>query len=130
MIRALKVVMIVFGVIMILVGLANLIVPDLQTQMHGVPEGPGYTKWMAAMFGAALVIVGVWVIVAGRDPLQHIYWVKFLITWCIVALVIHIYSIIQGYVDFSQAGVSIIIDGVFAVLLLAFYPWRAVRISE
>jgi hypothetical protein len=45
----------------------------------------------------------------------------------ILAVVISSYSIIQGAVDFSQIGIGIIQDGVFAVALLAFYPWRAAR---
>jgi hypothetical protein len=55
--------------------------------------------------------------------------VKFVITLCILAVVADVYSIIKGYVDFSQIPGYIIIDSLFAVLLLAFYPWRAKAIS-
>ncbi len=33
----------------------------------------------------------------------------------------------QGFVTFSQAGGGIIIDGVFAVAFLAFFPWRVAK---
>jgi hypothetical protein len=69
--------------------------------------------------------VGVWVIVASRDPLRHISWVKFVITMSIIAVIAGVYSIIQGYVEFSQVMVSTLFDGISAVVFLALYPWRA-----
>lgn len=130
MIKALKVTMIVFGVIVVLVGLANIFVPGLWAGMHGMEESTGYLKWLTALIGAVSITAGVWIIVAGRDPLRHIHWVKFAIMWCILALVIHVYSIIKGYVEFSQIAGFIIVDGGFAVALLALYPWRAARSSQ
>ena len=85
MIKALKVVMIVFGVLLILMGIINLFMPEQWAEMHGMGGGPSYVKWMAALSGVFVITVGFWVIVAGRDPIRHINWVKFLITFCIEA---------------------------------------------
>ena len=60
----------------------------------------------------------------------NIYWVKFAITKTVLFVVVELYLIIQGYVDFNQIVAAIILDGVFAVLFLVLYPWRAARISE
>ena len=130
MTKALKVVMIVFGVVLILMGLINIILPEQWAGMHGMGGGPSYVKWMSTLSAVFVILVGFWVIVAGRDPLRHIDWVKFVIMFCILAVVADIYSIIRGYVDFSQIPGYVITDGVFAVVFLALYPWRAARSDE
>jgi hypothetical protein len=130
MTRALKVAMIVIGVIMILLGLNCVFNPDGVAEMHGLAESIGAFKWLAAVFGASLITIGVWAIVAGRDPLRNIYMVKLIITLSILFLVVNIYSTIQGYLDFSAVLPHIILDVVFAAALLICYPWRAARHSE
>ena len=122
--------MIIFGVLVVLSGLADIIIPDQVKELYGLGETADYVNWMGALLGAAYIAAGFWIIIAGRDPLRHINWVKFVITWCILTVVINVYSITQGYVDFSQNGGSIIFDAVFAVVFLALYPWRAARSSE
>jgi hypothetical protein len=130
MTKALKVVMIVLGVILILMGLINILMPDLVAETHGIAESTGYIKWLGAILGVFFITAGVWVVIVGRDPLRNIYWVKFLITLCILGIVANIYTIGRGYVDFSQVVQHIILDAIFAVALLVLYPWRAARSGE
>ena len=127
MIRALKVVLIVYGVIHISFGLALIVVPHQAASMMGFGEIAGFGAYTAALWGAGLLAASVWVIAAGRDPLRHITWVKFVILLSVLRLVVQLYSFVQGSVDFSQAGVGIIIDAVFAAAFLVFYPWCAAR---
>jgi len=129
MIRALKVTMIVWGIIGILFGLAFIFVPYELGGMLGYEEGPDYVPYFLASLGGCFIAVSVFLIAAARDPLRHIYWVKFAILWSILGVVIGLYSIIRGYVDFGQAGMGVILDAVFAVAFLVFYPWRAVKSS-
>ena len=124
MIRALKVVLIVFGVIEIVLGLLLVIFPDQAASMSGVS---GYLKYTMASLGICLIAPGVFLIVAARDPLRHINWVKFAILWCILGVVGGLYSIVRGAADFSQVGMQIIMDAVFAVVFLALYPYRAAQ---
>ena len=86
-----------------------------------------YTKYFMALCGISFIAPGVWLVVAGRDPLRHITWVKFAVLWSILAVVAGLYSIVQGVVNFNQAGTGIILDAVFAVAFLVLYPYRAVR---
>jgi hypothetical protein len=72
MIRALKVVLIVFGVIEILLGLSLVIFPDQAASMAGVSEVSGYLIYTMASLGICLIAPGVFLIVAARDPLRHI----------------------------------------------------------
>ena len=133
MIRGLKVTLIVFGAISILTGLAHIIFPYQLLSMMGFGEIPDVCRpvaYVMAMVGISFIAPGVWLIAAGRDPLRHITWVKFAILWCILAVVAGLYSITQGVVDFSQVGMVIILDAVFAVVFLALYPYRAARSSQ
>ena len=129
MIQALKVTMIVWGIIGILFGLAFIFVPYELGGMLGYEKGPDYVPYFLASLGGCFIAVSVFLIAAARDPLRHIYWVKFAILWSILGVVIGLYSIIRGYVDFGQAGMGIILDAVFAVAFLIFYPWRVVKSS-
>lgn len=130
MIKALKVLLIIIGVVYILVGLATIIIPDQWAALGGIEEISAYERWLLAVLGASFIAAGVWVIVAWRDPLRHINWVKFVILKSILTVVVGVYLITQDYVDFSQVGPVIILDAVFTVALLALYPWRAARSGE
>ncbi len=127
MIRGLKGVLTLYGAILILLGLMFIVAPDQAASMMGFVEITDLGVYIAALCGAGFVTAGVWLIVAGRDPLRHITLVKFAILWSLLAVVAGLYSIVQGVADFSQAGPGIIIDGVFAMAFLAFYPYRAAR---
>ncbi len=127
---ALKVVMIVYGVVLVIMGLMNMTMHDLVSGLYGIGQMPGFVLWMGSIIGALLLSIGVWVIVAGRDPLRNIYLVKLIITKAILGVVVTVYAILVGYVEFSQVGGIIILDAVFAVALLALYPWRAASLEE
>ena len=125
MLKALKVTMIVWGVFHIILGLAFIFVPEELGEMFGyTEEGPEYMLSFLASLGVGMIAPGVFVIVAARDPVKHILWVKFAILCAVLTLVVELYSVIQGYVTFDQAMMSIILPAVFAAALLVFYPWR------
>jgi hypothetical protein len=125
MIRALQIALIVFAVIEILMGLLLVFFPDKLASSGGVNDVTGYLKYIMALLGICLIVPGTFLIVAARDPLRHINWVKFAIVWFILARAAGLYSIVKGDVNFSHAGILIILHAVFAVVLLALYPWRA-----
>ncbi len=127
MIKPLKVTMIVYAVIGIVFGLAYIFVPRQLGAMFGLEEGPESVAAMAATLGVSWVSICIFIIIAARDPLKHILWVKYVIVFAILMLAAELYSLILGYIDFSHAVMGIIIHAVFAIALLAFYPWRAAR---
>ena len=130
MIKVLRVVMVVYGAILLVMGLGGLIFPDQISGLFGIEEVTGVIIYLTAIVSTFSIAIGIWLIIAGRDPVGNIYWVKFAITKVVLFVVVELYLIFQGYIDFNQIAVGIILDGVFAVLFLAFYPWRAERISE
>ncbi len=130
MIKALKVTMIVWGIIGILFGLAYLFIPNQYGDMFGFEKLPGYVLGLLAALGGCFIAGSVFVIAAARDPLRNISWVKFAILFSLLGLVMGLYSVIRGYVDFAQAGTGIILYAIFAAAFLAFYPWRRASSSQ
>jgi hypothetical protein len=125
MIRALKVVLIIVGVIEILLGLLLIFMPAQAAS--GVSDISGYLKYMMAALGACLGVFGAFLIIAARDPLRRILWVKYAIVLCILGALGGLYSVMMGAVTFGQVGMQIIMDAVIAALLLALYPYRAAK---
>ncbi len=80
---------------------------------------------LAAAFGVSVVAACIFLIIAARDPIKHILWVKFAVVFAILFLAVALYSGFRLFADVSQASVGIIIHGLAAAALLAFYPWRA-----
>ena len=132
MIKALKVTLIVYGVLGILYGLAYILIPRELGEMFGyATEGvPIYMLAFLASLGVCIIAPSVFLIAAARDPLRQISWVKFAILWSVLGLLAELYSVIKGYIGFSQAAMGIIIFAVFTVAFLVFYPWRAARSEQ
>ncbi|MGA8848935.1 MAG: hypothetical protein WB564_03825 [Dehalococcoidia bacterium] len=124
MIKALKGTMIAFGVVGIIAGLMNIFLQDQMAKTYGFGQLADYVRWIMALGGASYLAAGIWVIVVSRDPIRHIHWVKFLITKSWLFMVVTAYTIIMGYVSFSQVGVLFVLFIIFAILFLVFYPWR------
>ncbi len=130
MIKALKVTMIVWGIIGILYGLAYVFIPNQYGDMFGFEKTPEYVLGLIASLGGCFIAVAVFIIAAARDPLRNISWVKFAILFSVLNLVTESYSVIRGYVDFAQAGMGIILYAIFAAAFLVFYPWRRASGSQ
>lgn len=131
MIKALRVSMVVWAAIGILVGLGLVFAPQQLGQMEGYStNGPLYIEYFLALLGVTYIALSAFIIRAAQDPMKHIMWVQFAIAWAILCVVIGASSIGRGIVTFGQAGMGLIIDAVFAVLFLVFYPWRSARVAE
>ena len=124
MIRALKGTLIVFGVLHILLGLGLIFAPQASANLMGFGTIDTPSIYLAALVGLLFLSASIWLIVASRYPVQNITWVKFAILWTALGVVIQSFLVVQGIVQFSQAGVGIISDAVFAIAFLAFYPYR------
>jgi uncharacterized membrane protein HdeD (DUF308 family) len=125
MTKALKVTMIVYGIIGILLGLVLVFVPDQMSTWFNAPALNDYEKYLSASIGLANIAAGVFIIMAARDPIKNISWVKFAIVWALFWVVTVVYGLVRGYVDFSEEGTALIINVIFAALFFAFYPWKA-----
>ncbi len=122
--RALKVIMVFFGLVLILEGLLDIVMPEQRASIIGSSGSAGSTMFYMTILGATWVAAGFWVMAAGRDPSRHLDWVKFVITLPVLLLLVLIFSIVRGYVSFDQVAIDLVLDAVFALSLLALYPRR------
>ena len=130
MIKALKVVMIVYAVIGILFGLAFIIIPDQMSDWFNVAVFVDFPKYILTLLAAQFLVMSVFLIIAARDPIKNILWVKFAIAHALVDALVALYALIRGYGDFGQGiGMALILHAVFAILLLVCYPWKASQSS-
>ena len=93
----------------------------------GAGAASGFLLYYVASLGVCLIAPSVFLIIAARVPLKHINWVKFAIVWCILGALGGLYAVVRGWVDFGHAGMQIAMDGIFAVIFLALYPYRAAK---
>lgn len=130
MIKALKVTMVVYALLGILVGLTFIFIPRQMGTMFGYEEGPAYVAAILASLGASYIAACIFLIIVARDPLKYILWVKYAIVFAILMFATNIYSLALGHSNVKQGATDIIIHGVFAAALLAFYPWRKAQSGE
>ena len=127
MTKALKVVMIVFGAMWVVMGVLQAFFPNVIRAMMNLGEMPDACSpglYALAALGVSLIAGGIFIIIAGtRDIIRNILWVRFAMLWSILFVAIAVFSVLMGYVAFSQAMGAIITDGVFFILLMVFYPW-------
>ena len=124
--KTLKVILVLYGVVIILVGLAGIVAPEQIAEIWEHTGVVGYAKWFVAALGAVYIAAGVWLIVAGREPQPQVNWVKFVITKILLSLAVTVYAILREFIGFNAAiGLVIGVDAVFAILFLVFYPWSS-----
>jgi hypothetical protein len=127
---ALKVVLIVYGAILLLMGIGGIVLPEQVSGMFGVEESGDSIIYMTMAVSVFSLVSGVWILVAARDILRNIIWVKFSITMACLSAILLGYSSIRDYTDISQVFPAIILWVIFIVLFLVFYPWKAASSSE
>jgi hypothetical protein len=129
MLKALKVILIVYGALSAVSGLMHIFAPGILLSTMGLSVEDIPAKWMPTLYsmtsvGVSFVAGGVYLIIAGtKDILRNILWVQFALLWSILAVAAGVYSVFMGYVTFNQAMMPMILDAVFFVLLMVFYPW-------
>jgi len=122
--RGLKIALIVYGAVHVVLGVPFIIAPHWTASIFGIGEIAVYVPYLMALLGGGFIAIAFLLIVAGLNPLEHITVVKYAILHAILAAVMGLYAIITGSVDFSIAGMGIILDAVFAIAFLALYPYR------
>jgi hypothetical protein len=127
MIKALKLTMALYAVSGILLGLAFIAIPRQLGTILGYESGPTFIAALTAMLGASFVSACIFLLIAARDPIKHLLWVKYAILFAILSLFAPLYSVLLGNITIVQALVPIITHTVFGIALLTFYPWHMVQ---
>lgn len=127
MTRALKTTMTIYGTTGSLFGVSYLLLPRLMSELQGAEDSSAFLVATKMALGASLVPVGVFLLIASRDPIKNIVWVRFAIMFSLLFLGVSLYSGFVLFTHFSQAWFGVTLHGVFAGLLLALYPWKSIR---
>ena len=132
MTSVLKVLLWVYGIILIVVGLGCIISPDwMADTFYGIEDLTNGGLFFTTMLGSVFVPVGIWVAAAGRDPVKYIIWVKFVIMKIGIWLLVEIYTLIKGYIEPDAMVITLLaVDFIFGLAFLIFYPWKARKNSS
>lgn len=79
--RGLKLTMFVFGAIVAMEGILDVALPVQRAAGMGLTQCASQAQLPMAVLGATWLAAGVWTIAAARDPLRHLSWVKFALTF-------------------------------------------------
>ncbi len=125
--RNLKAALVLFGAIHMVQGLFLIVDPNELAALLEFTESVealALVRYTMALLGSAFIAAGVWFIITALNPLQNINGVRFAIIWAALLLVIQLYTVVQGYIAFSQTWTEISLTAIFTVAFLVFYPYR------
>lgn len=122
MLRGLKITLVVFGAILAIEGALDIALPVQRAAGMGLGECAAHARLPMTILGATWLAAGAWTIAAARDPLRHLNWVKFALSFPFVLLLALTGAALRGDVAFGKVAVDIGFDALFIVLFLVFYP--------
>jgi len=120
----LKIALVIYGAIFLAQGIIFIVAPHWAAERSGFEGIAAYVPYFLAIIGSAFIAAGVWFAMTGLDPIRNINGVRFAVLWASLLLVIQLYSLGQGYVEFHQIWPSVILNAVFTTAFLIFYPYR------
>ena len=120
--RNINATLIICGAIYIAQGFIFLVAPDRIVSLYGLEALNDSMAFLVTIIGSAFVAAGVWFIMTILNPIRNINAIKFAILWCSLFVISPLYGLWQGYVDFNQIWLGMVINAVFVAALLIFYP--------
>ncbi len=120
--RNINATLIICGAIYIAEGFIFLVAPDRIASLYGLEALNDSMAFLMTIIGSAFVAAGVWFIMTILNPIRNINAIKFAILWCSLFVISPLYGLWQGYVDFNQIWLGMVINAVFVAALLIFYP--------
>jgi hypothetical protein len=120
-----KVLLWAYGIMLIVLGLAGILFPDwLAETFFTVGDITGFSKFAVGLLGAIYIAAGVWLAAAGREPLQDISWVKFVILKIALSVVFVIYALVQSLVEANAMNITfLVVDFIWGLAFIIAYPW-------
>ena len=125
--RNINATLIICGAIYIAEGLIFLVAPDRIMDLYGFTGLNDSMAFLMTIIGSAFIAAGVWFIMTMLDPIRNINAIKFAILWCSLFVISPLYGLWQGYVDFNQIWLGMVINAVFVAAFLIFYPRKKIE---
>ena len=120
----LKIALVIYGAIYITQGIIFLVAPDRMADLYGFGAVNDQMSYLMAITGGAFIAAGVWFAMTFLDPIRNINSVRFAILWASLMLVTPLYALWQGYVEADQIWFGLVLNAIFAIAFLVFYPRR------
>jgi len=108
--------------VLFLLGTLLLVLPRHVLFAFGFADLPIGVTYIVALFGCAVLTMAIGYWKASADPVRHLVWVQVGIARGALECAVGIVYLLRGIVTFRQAGVGIILAGLFAAAYLIYYP--------
>ena len=108
--------------VLFLLGTLLLVLPQHVLFAFGFVDQPIGVTYIIALWGCAILTMAIGYWKASADPVRHLVWAQVGIARGALECAVGIVYLLRGVVSFRQAGVGIILAGLFAAAYLIFYP--------
>lgn len=108
--------------VLFLLGTLLLVLPRYALAAFGFVDLPIGVTYIIALLGCVLLTMALGYWKASADPLRHLVWVQVGVARGALECAVGLVYLARGVVTFRQAGVGIILAGLFALAYLIFYP--------
>ncbi len=108
--------------VLFLLGTLLLVIPRHVLFAFGFGNLPIGVTYIVALWGCVLLTMALGYWKASADPARHLVWAQVGIARGALECAVGIVYLFRGIVTFPQAGVGIILAGLFAAAYLIYYP--------
>jgi hypothetical protein len=128
--RALKVLLFLYGLIFVVDGLFFIFLQNQTADFLKMDRFSDTTSFFVMQLGAVYIAIGVWLIIAGRNPLKHLHWIKFIFTMLPIGIAAIIYAYVKDYIGLGVLGPMTALDVIIVICLVILYPRSGVKGKE
>jgi hypothetical protein len=108
--------------VLFLLGTLLSVLPQYVLMAFGFVDLPIGVTYIVALWGCTLLTMALGYWKASADPVRHLVWAQVGIARGALEFGVGIIYLLRGIVTFRQAGLGIILAGLFALAYLIFYP--------
>ena len=108
--------------VLFLLGTLLSVLPQYVLLAFGFVELPVGVTYIVAIWGCALLTMALGYWKASADPVRHLVWAQVGIARGALEFGVGMIYLLRGIVTFRQAGLGVILAGLFAAAYLIFYP--------
>src|SRR6476661_4816811 len=120
--RPVRILLALDAAVLFLLGSLLLVLPRHVELAFGFADLPLGVTYIVALLGCVLLTMALGYWKASADPVRHLVWVQVGIARGALECAVGIVYLFRGIVTFPQAGVGIILAGLFAAAYLVYYP--------
>jgi hypothetical protein len=123
--RPVRILLALDAAVLFLLGSLLLVLPRYVEVAFGFIDLPLGVTYIVALLGCVLLTMALGYWKASADPVRHLVWVQVGIARGALECGMGLIYLARGIISFRQAGVGIILSGLFALAYLIFYPRSA-----